>query len=164
MKKTVVALIAVLLVFPLCSAAAEGFVGQTLPDFTVETLDGGSYTLSEALEQRELVLVNLFATWCPPCRMEFPFLETAWQQYRDRVDVIALSLEPSDTLQVLAGFAQELDLSFPMGRDTGDLGTFLQVMYIPVTVIVDKDRQILSCEVGAQTSAEAFCGWFDELL
>ena len=150
MKKTVVALIALLLAFLLCSAAAEGFVGQTLPDFTVE--------------QRELVLVNLFAAWCPPCRMEFPFLEGAWQQYRDRVGVIALSLEPSDTLQKLAGFAQELDLSFPMGRDTGDLGTFLQVMYIPVTVIVDKDRQILSCEVGAQTSAEAFCRWFDELL
>ena len=69
----------------------------TMADFTVETIDGGTFTLSQALQDHELVLVNLWATWCGPCAYEFPFLQTAWEQNQDKVAVIALSVEPDDT-------------------------------------------------------------------
>lgn len=165
MNKLLSAFAALLLVLLLTAGAlAEDFVGQLLPDFSVETTDGGTFTLSDALQEKEIVLVNLFATWCPPCRAEFPYLEEASGKYEDRVDVIALTVEPSDSLSVLADFAQGLGLTFPMGCDTDDLAALLRVMYIPTTVIVNRDREILAYEVGAKPSAEAFCTWFDSLL
>ena len=69
-------------------AVAEGaepeYLGKPLADFTVETIDGGSFTLSEALEEKDLVVINLWATWCPPCEREFPYLQKAYEQYQDR--------------------------------------------------------------------------------
>ena len=56
-----------------------GKVGTVLPDFSAKTADGGVFTLSEALKDHELVLINLWATWCPPCNMEFPFLQKAYE-------------------------------------------------------------------------------------
>ena len=75
-----------------------------LEDFTVRCCDGTDFTLSKALEDHELVLINLWATWCGPCRREFPFLQEAWSQNSDKVAVIALSVEPDDTDEVLRDF------------------------------------------------------------
>ena len=79
-------------------ASPEDWQGRTLPDFSVNTIGGSTFTLSESLKTHDLVLINLWATWCGPCRMEFPYLETAWQQYGSRVDVIALSIEETDMM------------------------------------------------------------------
>ena len=65
--------------------------GDKIDDFTMTTYDGTSVTLSEVLKEKEMVLINIWATWCGPCRNEFPFLEEAYQQYKDKVEVLALS-------------------------------------------------------------------------
>ena len=95
------------------SAAASGTESQSeeakdkapeaayMEDFTVETSDGSTFTLSEALKDHDLALINLWATWCPPCEFEFPFLQEAWEKNADKVAVIAVSVEPEDTLEDL---------------------------------------------------------------
>ena len=145
-------------------AAPEDFVGQTLEDFTVTTMDGTEFTLSEALKTHDLVLLNLWATWCPPCRAEFPFLETAWESYVDRVCVIALTVEANDTMDVLSKFAEEYGLKFAIGRDETNLFGRLGGMYIPTTLIIGANQKILSVEIGGKPSVEAFTSWFDSLL
>ena len=78
------------LVLSLCLTAAgsaetqQDLIGTQMPDFTVTAIDGETYTFSEVLLEKELVLINIFATWCPPCAMEFPAMEEAYQQYRTR--------------------------------------------------------------------------------
>ena len=134
---------------------------ERLPDFTVRTVDGGTFTLSEALKDHELVLINLFATWCGPCAMEFPYLQEAWSQNEDRVAVIALSVESEDTEEVLRAYAEERELTFPIGREEGtDLRRFV-TEGIPTTVLVDRTGKVAAVEIGAKTSTGEFLKLFD---
>ena len=87
MKKLIALALTLVLLLGAADALAdpESYYGKPLPDFTVKTLDGEDFTLSESLKSHDLVLINFWATWCGPCRMEFPFLQDAWQQYADRM-------------------------------------------------------------------------------
>ena len=110
MKKTFALVLCLVMLSSLAvSAFAEetGYdVGDKMEDFTVTTYDGGEFSLYEVLEEKDMVLINIWATWCPPCRMEFPFMEEAYQLYKDDVEIIALSCEPSDSDEVLATFTE----------------------------------------------------------
>ena len=74
MKKFLSCLLALFLCFGIAQAEGTGILGKPFPDFSVTDCDGNTFTLSEALKGHEAVLINLWATWCPPCRLEFPFL------------------------------------------------------------------------------------------
>ena len=145
-------------------ADPESYYGKTLPDFTVKTLDGEDFTLSESLKSHDLVLINFWATWCGPCRMEFPFLQDAWQQYADRIDVIALSVEETDTIKKLQRFAEQNGLTFRIGRDENGIFNRMRGNAIPTTLIVDRDGKIVYVDVGAKVSTDAFTELFDSLL
>lgn len=167
MKKLMAAILAAALFLALGTAALAGpedWQGRTLPDFSANTIGGATFSLSESLKTHDLVLINLWATWCGPCRLEFPYLESAWQQYGSRVDVIALSIEGSDTFDVLRSFAKENGLNFAIGRDETNIFGLLDGNAIPTTLIVNRDRQIVAVEIGCKTSVEEFTSLFDDLL
>ena len=166
MKKLTALALAFLLLLNAAGALAgpEAYYGKTLPDFTVKTIDGDGFTLSESLKDHDLVLINFWATWCGPCRMEFPFLEEAWQQYADRVDVIALTVENNDTVQKLRNFAKQNGLSFAIGRDENGIFSRMRGDAIPTTLVVDRDGKIVYVDVGAKVSVKEFTDLFDSLL
>ena len=81
MKKTLLILFALTL-FLAVSASAEGespLLGKPFPDFTVTDCDGNAFTLSEELKDHEAVLINFWATWCGPCRNEFPAINKVYE-------------------------------------------------------------------------------------
>ena len=168
MKKLTTVVLVLTLVFTLAVSGAhadpEAMYGKTLKDFTVTTIDGNTFTLSESLKTHDLVLINFWATWCGPCCMEFPCLQEAWEQYADRIDVIALSVERTDTDKVLTNFAEENGLTFPVGRDENKLFSAMRGNAIPTTLIVDRDGKVVYVEVGAKMSAREFTDLFDSLL
>ena len=170
MKKRLLASLLLVLVLILVQCPIYAFAspvdwqGKILDDFSVNTIDGKCFTLSESLKTHDLVLINLWATWCGPCRMEFPALEEAWERYGDRVDVIALSVEPEDTFDILRSFAADNGLSFRLGRDEAGLFDRMEGSAIPTTLIVDRERRVVAVEIGAKTSAEEFTDLFDSLL
>ena len=171
MKRISLWLVLVLLVVCLCGngataqaeeeSATPASEAEYLEDFTVETVGGGTFTLSEELADHKLVLINLFATWCEPCWREFPFLQEAWQQRADQVSIIALSTYAMDDMATLTAFATDRKLNFPMGNvgDTG-LDRFVEFM-IPVTLVVDHSGRVLAAETGAKFSVEEFYELFD---
>lgn len=167
MKKSIL-ILALALVLSFCASTAlagpEGYMFETLDDFSVTAIDGSSFTLSESLKTHDLVLINFWATWCPPCRQEFPYLEKAWKQYGDRVDVIALTVEPDDSVDVLKSFAKKNKLTFAIGSDESDIFFKLNGEYIPTTLIVNKSRTIVAVEVGGKGSVDEFTSLFDSLL
>lgn len=143
----------------------RGGVGTVLPDFIVTAADGSTFTLSEALADHKLVLINLWATWCGPCVGEFSFLEEAYQTYGDRVAVIALSVEQTDTLEVLRDFAQSKGLSFSLARDEERrLARTFHVTNIPTSLLVNQNREVVWLETGAMASAQGFQDVFDAYL
>lgn len=132
-----------------------------IEDFSVVTIDGETFTFSEALADHELVLINLFATWCGPCRMEFPYLQEALSQRSDQVAVIALSIEPTDTDEVLRQFSADLGIELPMANAEGtDLADFVTIG-IPTTILVDRTGKVAAVEIGAKTETEEFLELFD---
>jgi len=146
-------------------SAVYSHLGETLPDFSVATIDGGTFTLSEALAEKDMVLINLWATWCGPCRMEFPYMQQAYELYEDRVAVIALSVEPTDTDEVLAAFAEENGLTFQIGSDAGvGLGATFATVGIPTTLAVDRFGVITFIEIGSQPSTDSFTRLFDAFV
>ena len=134
---------------------------EFLEDFTVETVDGGTFTLSEELKDHKLVLINLWATWCEPCKKEFPYLQEALEQRSEDISLIALSTDPGDEDWVLKNYAEELGVSFPMGN-VGDTGLERFATYsLPTTIVLDSSGRVLAAECGAKFSAEEFIAMFD---
>ena len=139
------------------AALAEGLEGSAMPDFTVTDTEGRVLNLAGLLEEKELVVLNIFATWCPPCQHEFPEMEEVYGRLGDRMEIVAVSGEPNDTPQVLADFREKLGLTFPMGPalDTGILD-HIPVQGFPTTVFIDREGLIGYAQVGMFTSAEGF--------
>ncbi len=174
MMKHVSTLLAMILLLTLCmfgvtaSGASEAplaySLGDKIHDFTFSTHEGQEVTLSEVLKEKEAVLINIWATWCGPCRNEFPYLEEAYQQYQDQVEVIALSCEPTDTADVLAAFAAEMGLTFKIGQDPVDFLSALGVSSIPTSLIVDRYGTICFIQSGAQPNTESFTRLFEAFL
>lgn len=170
-KSIVAMLLAVLMCmgsFAFAEEAAEAPVvyelGGKIDDFTVTTYDGQTVTLSEMLKEKEMVLINIWATWCGPCRNEFPFMEEAYKQYSDKVEIIALSCEPTDTDDVLAEFVAEMGMTFKVGQDTIGMADKFDVSAIPTSVVVDRFGTICFWEAGSMPDVGSFTRLFDAFL
>ena len=167
MKKALTAL-ALLLTVCLVSASAEDakILGQPFPDFTVTDTQGNTFTLSEALKDHEAALINIWATWCPPCEAEMPILNEVYEQYGDQAAFIALSYDADDTMEKIEAYRASHGISFPMGRDEGaSLYQYLGRQGVPTTVIVDRFGNAVFLRVGSFFDAgevrrvlEAFLG------
>ena len=142
----------------------EGYTtGRRMPDFSFTSADGVTHSLYETLGEKRMVLINFWATWCPPCRAEFPAMEKAYEEYKDDIEVFALSCEQSDTTDVLTAFGAQNGITFPLGQDAGDLYAKFNTVYIPLPVVVDRFGVICMCEVGAQPYADSFRSLFELL-
>ena len=152
MKKLVCILLALLMLAGLgCTAfaAQDGIQpGDTMPDFTVALSDGTNATLSGLLKENDLVVLNVFATWCGPCKVEFPEMEKTYQANRDRMMILSVSGDPADTAEMIAAYKEENGLSFPMGM-AGDALDFLNVTAFPTTVFIDRNGKVGFYKVGA---------------
>jgi len=165
-KKLLTLLLAMaLLTLPSGWAETPGLLGAPLPDFTARTLDGGSFTLSEALKDHDMVLIDLWATWCPYCWEGFPYLAEAWGPYKDRVALIALSVEKRDTPEVLAQYTQYHGTTLPVGNltETSLDGTFV-LSSVPTSVVVDRFGNVAMVKPGVQRSTAALTNLFEYFI
>ncbi len=136
---------------PLSSSPSprEGFLS---PDFTLDTLDGSKVTLSDL--RGSIVVVNFWATWCPPCRAETPALEKSFEQYRDAgVVVLGVNLTDQDSVSEVNSFVREFKLTYPILLDRdGSVGTFYQVRGLPTTFFINREGIIRTVVVGGPMS------------
>ncbi|MBQ1256323.1 MAG: TlpA family protein disulfide reductase [Clostridia bacterium] len=167
MKKAFVILLSFILLLSAVSASCAEKTYQTgslILDFSIETHDGKTFNLFETLKEKELVVINIWASWCGPCRSEFPHMQEVYEEYSDRIEIIAVSCEPSDTERAIGEFAKELGLTFPIGRDTANLAYLFEASSIPTTAIVNKSGKIELIMAGAMRSAEDFKTLLDAFL
>ncbi len=121
-------------------------VGDRAPDFTLPALTRGSLSLHGF--SRQVVVLNFWATWCPPCVEETPGLERfAEQMHAQGVTVIGVSVDQD--AEALQTFAAQQHLSFPIGRDPDQsvanrYGTF----QFPETYIIDQDGRVAEKLIG----------------
>ena len=168
MKKIISILLAVLLIAALgCSAYADSGIGvepgQAMPDFTVSLTDGTTATLSELLKEKDLVVLNIFASWCGPCEREFPEMETVYQANSDRMVILSVSGDPADTMEMISDYKASHSLSFPMGL-AGDALDFLTIPGFPTSIFIDRSGNVGFIKVGAFASQEEFEGKVNTFL
>ncbi|HEX6302652.1 MAG TPA: redoxin domain-containing protein [Anaerolineales bacterium] len=139
----------------------EGF---SAPDFTLETLDGGQITLSDL--RGKVVLVNFWASWCPPCRAEMPAIESVYRSYKGLgLEVLAVNTTNQDDVAAAADFVQELGLSFPIPLDhTGAVSASYNLRGLPSSYFIDQQGVIRSMVVGGPMSKALVQSRVEELL
>ncbi len=127
--------------------------GFAAPDFSLETRDGETISLADLRGQA--VLLNFWATWCPPCRAEMPAIQGVYQKYQDQgLAVLAVDVGEGDA-QVTA-FVDEQGLTFPilMDRDAAVSNRY-QVRAMPSTFFIDRSGVIQEVTLGGPMT-EAF--------
>jgi peroxiredoxin len=126
-------------------APQKGFLA---PDFELKTLTGETVKLSNLRGQ--VVLVNLWATWCPPCREEMRTIEKVYQDYKDQgLTVLAVNMTYQDDLPGVAPFVKERALTFPILLDeSGEMARAYQLRSLPSSYFIRRDGVINEVVIG----------------
>ena len=137
------------------------------PDFTAPTLKpyrarwGQSLYMSKLVGKQPVVL-NFWASWCPPCRREAPLLSRYGERYRGQV--LFLGVNYRDGEEAALAFIREFNLTFPSGADPqGRIGIDYGVYGLPETFFISREGKVLARQVGELTE-ERLRGYLDLLL
>ncbi|WP_341301675.1 redoxin domain-containing protein [Lysinibacillus sp. FSL H8-0500] len=124
--------------------------GDTPPDFTLTSLDGKDVTLSELRGKK--VVLNFWATWCPPCKAEMPHMQNFYDQFAEEknVEIIAVNLTAEERdvtadakVDTVMTFRDSFELTFPILLDPDNLtGSDYQIITIPTTYFIDSNGYI----------------------
>ena len=121
--------------------------GAQAPDFTVEMFDGTKVTLSEL--KGKVVLVNFWATWCPPCRNELARVEKEIIERFKGQEFVFLPISRGESKDKVAEFRNKMGYTFPMGLDTTQaIFKKYATNYIPRNFLVDRDGKVVKASVG----------------
>jgi peroxiredoxin len=127
------------------SVPQQGFIA---PDFTLEMNTGEMLTLSDL--RGKVVLVNFWASWCPPCRAEMPAMESVFNKYKDRGFIIlAVNSTIQDQKSSAIEFAEKYGLTFPVLFDyDGSATNIYRIDALPTSFFIDRDGIIHDVVVG----------------
>ncbi len=132
------------------AVSANAAQAQVFPDFKVKGFDGKEIALSQY--RGKILILDLFATWCPPCRMEIPHFVELQQAYKDRVSVVGLSFDQGAAKDVQA-FAKEMKINYDLYWGNEEIAQFVGLRGIPHTLVIDAEGHVIKSYVGYRDKA-----------
>ena len=113
-------------------------VGLPAPAYATVSFEGDSVSLAQ--QKGKVVLLNIWATWCHPCRDEIPELRAIHNRYRDRgLELIGVSVDTYGTDETIRTFMNDFQMTFPIWRDPDErISTQFLVVGVPATFLIDK--------------------------
>jgi len=139
--------------FAICfvyEASASSLVqkGRVAPNFEVVDLNGNPFKLSDL--KGKPVLLNFWATWCPPCKSELPEFERFFEEYGKQVHIVAINLTLSEkSKDAVKEFVKKQGLTFPIYLDVeGSVAETYLVRYIPTSYFLDENLVVKDMHVG----------------
>jgi peroxiredoxin len=111
------------------------------PAFDLAGVDGERYRLEDM--RGKTVIVNFWATWCPPCRAEMPSMQRAWEQLADE-DILLIGINVGEDAGTVSGFLEQVPVSFPLPMDTdSEVTQQWPLRGLPTTFVVDPDGRLV---------------------
>lgn len=129
---------------------------EPAPDVSGQTLDGGTFSLAD--HEGDVVVLNVWASWCAPCRAESPGLERVWQSTRSQgVQFVGVNVKDSEASA--RAFVRRFDLTYPSiydqpGRVPLAFGGTLPPAAIPSTLVLDRQGRVAARALGGLTERE----------
>jgi thiol-disulfide isomerase/thioredoxin len=129
-------------------ASARTDVGDPMPAYTATYLDGKPLNL--AGEKGKVIFLNVWATWCGPCRFETPELQALQNQYAaNGLKVIGVSVDEGET-EAVKTFVAEQKITYPIALDPeGRIANLLQTTVLPTSLLLDRNGKIVWRQIGA---------------
>lgn len=152
MVKKLTGIIVLLLVLtvsalPGCAGGAGPQVGKTPPDFKLSTLDGRTVSLRDF--RGSPVMLNFWASWCPPCRYEMPFFQQIWEEWHGK-GLVILAVNIGESAVTAKQFVDDSGFTFPVLLDTSqDVALNYNIRSIPTTFFLDEAGVIRDMKIGA---------------
>lgn len=116
------------------------------PDFTINDFDGRTVTLSDLRGQ--VVIINFWASWCPPCREEAAYLEETWRKYQDQ-GVVFIGVDYVDTEKEALAYIEEFDITYLNGPDIATaISQAYNIQGVPETFFVAKNGELRGVHIG----------------
>src|SRR5271157_69129 len=125
-------------------------IGNLAPDFELQTLDGKTVKLSDF--RGKAVMLNFWATWCEPCKIEIPWFVELQKQYGPQgFQIVGVAMD-EDSNEEVAKFAQKMSINYPvlLGKESVEQ-SYGGVGVLPVTFFVDRDGKLIAREFGLQS-------------
>jgi peroxiredoxin len=126
-------------------------IGAAAPDFTLLSLDGTAVRLSDL--RGKTVVINFWATWCIPCKQEFPEFVALYKQQAER-GLVVVGVDQQESPDAVRSFAAEFDATYPLLLDSsGSVSRRYRVPGLPVTLVVDRQGIVRAQHVGQVSRA-----------
>ena len=128
-------------------------VGQPMPAYSAKLLDGSEFNLAN--EKGNVVFLNLWATWCGPCRYEIPELEKLHKDLAAKsFKVVGVSVDEGGD-QIVREFVDEQNMTYPVALDPeGQLATLMDTTILPTSIIVDRQGNVVWKKLGVVTTTD----------
>lgn len=132
-------------------------------NFSVKDLDGKKLDMKDL--KGKVIFLNLWATWCGPCRVEMPSIQSLYNDVdKDRVAFVMLSLDQENQRKKIVQFIDDKDYTFPVYQPASPLPKLLRVNTIPTTFIIGPDGKVVSKKTGmANYDTEEMRGFLREI-
>jgi len=146
----------------LLTATLNAQVGKPAPAFSLKDKDGKTFSL-ETLKGKVIVL-NFWATWCPPCRVEIPAFNNAYEKYVAKgVEIVGVSLDQKGW-DAIRPFLEKHKINYPVVLGGAEIArAYGNIRSIPTTFIIDRKGKVVDSHVGAMTE-DALVKSFEKLL
>ncbi len=125
--------------------------GSKAPEFTLKTLKGEEISLRDL--RGKVVLLNFWATWCPPCKEEMPLFVEVYRKYREKgFEILAVSMDSKP--EPVEKFVREYRFPFPVLMDDGNVSTKYGVQGLPTSFLIDRDGEVVKVRLGKYKEIE----------
>ncbi|TLS50018.1 TlpA family protein disulfide reductase [Paenibacillus antri] len=129
-------------------------IGFQAPGFQLSDLNGESYFFDN-IRGNKPVVVNFWASWCNPCRIEAPELVKLYKEYGEEIEILAVNLTEGDSAEAAAEFAEEYGFTFPVLLDKeGTVSDLFQTRAVPTTYFINKDGTIQDIVIGLASPSD----------
>ncbi len=133
------------------------------PDFEVTTIDGKKISLKQSMEENKPLVVYFTASWCPDCAKNWPAISEVYPEYKDKLNLVAIGVDPTDDEEVMRKLSDEKGFTFPITKGHPDIMVDFGVRSQATTVGINRDGYI-AFQKKAVLSAEEYRSLFDELV